>query len=163
LTDEELMRAYQEGDMGAFETLYRRHSGRVFGFLLRRLHDRHAVGDIFQTTFLKLHEARHRYDADYPFVPWLFTITQRVLIDHYRKLGLDRRRDILVVAEAGSESGPAVDIPSLGGLSKVQTEAVRLRFGEDLPFEEIAKRLQTTPVNVRQIISRAVRKLRGAR
>ena len=30
--------------------------------------------DVFQATFLKLHKCRDRYDASFPFVPWLFTI-----------------------------------------------------------------------------------------
>ena len=35
LTDEELMLAYAEDDMEAFETLYQRHKQRIFGFLIK--------------------------------------------------------------------------------------------------------------------------------
>jgi DNA-directed RNA polymerase specialized sigma24 family protein len=159
LTDEELMNAYQEGDMGAFETLYQRHSGRLFGFLVRRTGNRSAAGDLFQTTFLKLHRYRRRYDPKFPFLPWLFTIAQRVLVDHYRKTGMERRE---IPAEP-AETGSGAELPSLEALNPLQREAIHLRFDEDQPFDEIARRLGTSAGNVRQIVSRAIRKLRGAR
>jgi RNA polymerase sigma-70 factor (ECF subfamily) len=122
------------------------------------------ASDLFQTAFLKLHQARHRYDPALPFAPWLFTITQRVLIDHYRKAGAERDAE----SAFGFPEIPALDgakdrLPSLGSLNATQREAIELRFGKDLPFEEIAKKLGTSKVNVRQIVSRAVRKLRGSR
>lgn len=38
--------------------------------------------------------------------------------------------------------------------------ALEMRYTEDLDFDEIAKKLQTSPANIRQLISRAIRKLR---
>lgn len=146
--------------MAAFERLYQRHAGKVFGYLLRRLSDRNVAKDLFQTAFLKLHKARRRYDSTYPFLPWLFTITRRALIDHYRKQGAEPK-SVEISPEIAAAESPPVSLPSLVGLTGDQREAIRLRFGNDLPFDEIAQKLKTSPVNVRQILSRAVRKLRG--
>ena len=38
-SDEELMRAYQAGDVQAFDELFTRHSARVYGYLRSRLAD----------------------------------------------------------------------------------------------------------------------------
>ena len=37
LNDTALMMRYQDGDMAAFETLYNRHRGPLFRFLLRQI------------------------------------------------------------------------------------------------------------------------------
>ena len=83
LSDEDLMALYQSGDGHAFETLYRRHSGRVFEFLQKKTNPLNAR-DLLQEAFLKLHRARHQYSVQYPFLPWLFTITRNVLVDFVR-------------------------------------------------------------------------------
>ncbi len=61
LPDEELMQAYAEGDMDAFELLYARHKGRLFGYLVGQLKDHAEAEEVFQTVFVKLHRARARY------------------------------------------------------------------------------------------------------
>jgi RNA polymerase sigma-70 factor, ECF subfamily len=158
-TDEDLMRAYQEGDLTAFNSLYRRYSGKVYGFLVRRLPDRETAGDLFQASFLKLHEARHRYDPAYPFAPWLFTIARNLLTDHYRKRGT--AAEVPLAGDEPAAERSNVDLPSLSSLNETQREAIRLRYGEDLRFDEIARKLETSPANVRQLVSRGIRKLRG--
>src|SRR6185295_1339485 len=87
LTDEELMRAYQGGDAQAFAELYRRHSGRVYAYLTRRLQKAEVANEVFQATFLKVHHSRHRFDFKFPFAQWLYVITKTVLLDHVRKEG----------------------------------------------------------------------------
>lgn len=48
----------------------------------------------------------------------------------------------------------------LQGLNEKGREAVKLKYMDDLTFEEIAQKIKTSPANVRQIISRAIRFLR---
>lgn len=52
LSDEELMKRYQFGEFEAFEVLYNRHSGRVFGYLCKRT-SRENASDLVQEVFLK--------------------------------------------------------------------------------------------------------------
>ncbi|MFH1262722.1 MAG: sigma-70 family RNA polymerase sigma factor [Pseudomonadota bacterium] len=161
-TDEELMRAYQDGDLSAFERLYRRYSGRLYGYFVGRLSDREVAGDLFQGAFLKLHEGRHRYDPSYPFAPWLFTIARNLLTDHFRKTGKEPTVE-LVPESITASAEPARELPAWKVLTEPQRQAIRLRYGEDLRFDEIARKLETTPSNVRQLVSRGIRKLRGAK
>ena len=160
------MRSYQEGNSAAFEALYKRHSGRVYGYLMVKLRDRSKADDVFQLTFLKLHQSRLRYDDSLPFVPWLFTISQSVLVDWFRK-SKTIREDLneafihqqAAVAPVNLATSSDID---LGLLEGAQKTAVELRYGEDFSFQEIARRLETSPSNVRQLVSRGIKKLRSA-
>lgn len=156
------MRAYQLGSEQAFDALYRRHSGRVYGYLKGKLSDRALVDDVFQGTFLKLHSARGHYDPSFPFVPWLFTICRSVLTDQLRKKArtLEDLNEVAVKEAVAEEVESAASPPDLNELPVTQRKAVELRYGSEMPFDEIAKRLETTPANVRQLVSRAIRRLR---
>jgi len=168
LTDEELMVAYVDGDTEAFDILYGRHKGRVMGFLMTKLRDRNEVEDVFQTAFAKLHNARHKYHHDIPFLPWLFTITRNALVDHVRKKGVHDRHITISEEFVDGYAEPVVDqtpieatFAELSKLNESQRHALELRFNQGLTFAEIAEQMQTSAENTRQLVSRAVRKLRS--
>ena len=161
------MVAYVDGDIDAFEILYERHKGRVFGFLMTKLRDRNEAEDVFQMTFTKLHRGRHRYRQDIPFLPWLFTIARNVLIDYVRKKGAHDRHITVSVEAVDNYAIPVSDstpiqtaFSELSKLTESQRHVLELRFNQGLTFAEIAEQMQTTAENSRQIISRAIRKLR---
>ena len=168
ITDEQLMEQYRNGSMEAFEELYERHKGKVYGYLGKRVSNRFDRDEIHQNVFLKLHRSRHRYNSSFPFLPWLFTLCRNVLIDFIRTKEAKEGR--LVAGEGLIEGLSAVDsedsgidvlAPVISELNEDQREAIRMRYGEDFSFEEIARKLNTSVPNARQIISRAIKKLRG--
>lgn len=168
MTDEELMVAYVDGDVRAFEALYERHKGRVFGFLMRKLRDRDEAEDVFQMTFAKLHKGRHKYQQNIPFLPWLFTIARNALIDHFRKKGTYEKHVTLstetvdAYADLPSENSLIeASFTQLSKLNESQRQVLELRFNQGLTFEEISQMMQTSTDNARQIVSRAVRRLRS--
>jgi RNA polymerase sigma factor (sigma-70 family) len=161
-TDEELMIAYQLGEAEAFEELYSRHAPRVLSFLRKKVRGEALARDVFQSTFLKLHKFRARYDSAFPFAPWLFTICRSELLDALKKSHI--KQEVLVEEVPETESSvfepdaPEIDLERL---SVIQKQAVELRYQQDFSFEEIAERLETSPGNARKLVSRAVRALRG--
>lgn len=161
-TDEELMVAYQLGEAEAFEELYSRHSRKVLGYLRKKVRSEAFARDIFQATFLKLHRSSGRYNPSFPFVPWLFTICRSELLDALKKPHMSQES---LMAEVPEQSGlpPAGEKPeiSLQSLPATQREAMELRYEKDFSFEEIASALETSPANARQLVSRALRSLRG--
>lgn len=162
-SDEELMTAYQGGREEAFMLLYQRHSGKVYAFLLSRLRDRGMADDAFQAAFLKLHRSRGKYDSRYPFAAWLFMISKTAMLSALRTQKRTRENEVVdegALLNAASVESEAVSLPDLGGLSMNQRQVLELRYSEELSFEEIATRLNTTPENIRQILSRATRKLK---
>lgn len=162
LSDEELMEAYQQGDDAAFAALYRRHAEKIYGFLMNRLRDRPFADDVFQAVFMKLHATRAHYDPAFPFLPWLFTVCKSVMIDAIRKKKRIREEanEEAIEQAAASEPRGESELPDFGQLPEAQRHAVELRYGHDLSFEEISKRLETSPANARQLISRALKRLR---
>lgn len=157
------MAQYKLGSYSAFEELYQRHSGRTYGYLVSKTREQALAQDLLQTSFLKLHEKRDYYDPKFKFMPWFFTIVQNTLRDHFRSQ--KRKSEFLMeqpeLSEVPSPSIPErIDLES-APITEVQKVALQMRYEQDLEFEEIGKRLNASSSNVRQLISRALKKLRG--
>jgi RNA polymerase sigma-70 factor, ECF subfamily len=73
-SDEQLMVGVQREDRSAYEQLYVRYSGRVFGFLCRRTGAREQADEAHQETWLRVYRWRQRFDPDRNFGSWLFAI-----------------------------------------------------------------------------------------
>lgn len=167
-SDEQLMAAYAAGDLEAFAVLYARHRGRIMGYLFSRLAGRDEAEDVFQKVFARLHGSRQKYQADTPFLPWVFVLVRNMLIDHGRETRRRRQRlqysEEAVLGAAAPESIAGNDRLRdggyLDGLDVRQRRALELRFEQDFSFAEISARLGLSTVNVRQIVSRALRRLR---
>jgi len=143
--DEELMLAYRDGDAGAFETLYARHRGALYRFVLRSLKDRAVAEELFQEAWIRVIEARERYAPSARFSTWLYTIAHNLLVDHWRRKGL-----VLVDSDEEPASGddPAQRVEArqaaarflqaLEALPPAQREAFLLHEEAGLSVAEIA-------------------------
>lgn len=166
LTDEELMEMYQNGSELAFKALYERHSSKIHRFLQSRVKQKEKVADIYQGVFVKIHKSKHLYNKTFSLLPWIFTITRSVMLDELRKdKGLSIADDfnmqlISSTTENISESKTDQAIAMMKHLPDSQKLAIQLRYIDDKTFEEIAESLKTSSTNVRQIISRGVKRLR---
>jgi len=161
------MQAYSEGDLRAFEELYQRCRGKVFGYLVKRTSSKAMAEEIFQTSFLKLHEMRGRYQVGQPFLPWLFVITKSVWIDRLRKDASEARKLESFGSETQLTSSKVPEEESSNELKEAiehlpqkQQELLRLRYEEGLSFEEIGRTYKMNESAVRQSISRLTRKLK---
>ncbi len=85
LEDSALMLRYREGDVAAFESLYRRHNDSVFRYLLRLSLNRHTAEDVFQETWGKIIRARESYRPTAKFSTYLFRVAHNCFIDHVRR------------------------------------------------------------------------------
>ncbi|MGH8721082.1 MAG: sigma-70 family RNA polymerase sigma factor, partial [Burkholderiales bacterium] len=103
--DEELMRAYREGDAGAFDRLYARHKGPLYRFVWRSLRDRSVAEELYQEIWMRVIEARGRYTVRAKFTTWLYTIAHNRLRDHWRKRGLQ----LVELAEHDAPAPPAAE------------------------------------------------------
>jgi len=110
------MLAHQKGLETAFEVLYRRHEKRVYGFLFGKLKNPQWVDEAFQMTFMKLHQARHRYDSTLPFIPWLFTLSRNAMIDLLRAQNRIQRQEELnpIAVGTAQAEGPKETLLILG-------------------------------------------------
>lgn len=170
-TDEELMNLYIQGDIRAFDELYLRHKAKMYGYLLKRLPSKSIADEVFQTVFMKLHQSRDQYLNNEPFLPWLFTVARNSLFDHLRKTRSEKNKieaylnHSEIISGENSSSHPhqhsEILEASLSNLSESQKSLLSQRYVEGLDFEEIAKRVNSNPVAVRQSVSRLTRKLKS--
>ena len=84
-TDEQLMRAYQQGDFEAFKRLYLRYEKRIYNYLLKYTGEVETTNDLFQEVFFKVHKARDRYEPYCPFAPWIFTIAANTVKNEFKR------------------------------------------------------------------------------
>jgi len=129
--DEDLMLAYRQGDTGAFETLYARHKGPLYRFVLRSVRERGLAEELYQEIWMRVIEARGRYGVQAKFTTWLYTIAHNRLTDHWRRRGLH------LVELAGHDApAPAADEPE----SRVQGRQSLQRFAAALAALPAAQR-----------------------
>jgi RNA polymerase sigma-70 factor (ECF subfamily) len=160
-TDEGLLDAYRHGDSVSFRKLVERYQRELFHFLVRFLGDRAAAEDVFQDTFLKVHEAAVGFDLQRRFRPWLFTIAANTARDLIRSrarrpasssqtLGMNRDEDptqwIDLVPANGEMPGEALDKTELA--ERVRSTVMEmpdslrqillLSYFEQFPYKEIS-------------------------
>lgn len=82
--DRQLVDRIRHGDDGAFETLVRRKTSKVYGLCYRVIGNSEDAKDISQLVFIKLWENIDKYDAQYAFDTWLYRMVTNVAIDFMR-------------------------------------------------------------------------------
>jgi len=82
ISDEEVMKKFQNGNSGSFDILLKRHSGGVLRFIMKMTGGNKTHGeDLLQEIFLKVIEKRNRYDSEQKFTTWLYSIARNHCID----------------------------------------------------------------------------------
>ena len=79
------MLRYRDGDLGAFELLYRRHNTSFYRYLLRLTGENGTAEDLFQESWTKIIRARGSYRPMARLSTYLYTVGHRCFIDHARK------------------------------------------------------------------------------
>jgi len=83
--DSALMLRYKDGDIAAFETLYRRHNDPLYRYLLRLCRHRDTAEDIFQDVWGKIVNARANYRPTAKFTTFLYRVAHNCFVDHLRR------------------------------------------------------------------------------
>ncbi len=86
LSDEELLDRYRDaGDVDAFERLVHRYERPIFSYLARYLRNPTLAQEVFQQTFLRVHEKCDLFSRGKRLRPWLYSIATHQAIDALRK------------------------------------------------------------------------------
>jgi RNA polymerase sigma-70 factor (ECF subfamily) len=83
--DEDLMTAYQAGDVRAFEALVARHEKPVWMFLRRFTRDAAAAEDLLQEVFLRVVKSAGEWKRTAKFSTWVYAIARNLCIDQSRR------------------------------------------------------------------------------
>lgn len=174
LDDRALMLRYKDGDVAAFETLYQRHRGPLYRFLLNQSQDTQAAEDIFQEVWSRIIRSRNRYRPAAKFATYMYHIARNCFLDHVRHSGrqpvlvsIDDDPPVELVAgtnnpEAAAENSNASAYiqAALDGLPPEQREAFLLREEAGLTLEEIGQVTGVGRETVKSRLRYAVAKLR---
>jgi len=130
-TDEELMEAYLEGSVAAFQVLVERHSKPIFNFIIRRCGGNRQRGeDLLQETFLRVVRQAHSFKRKAKFTTWLYTIARNLCIDALRRASYRKHPslDQPLSRSDPSDGGTLMDkVPAGGPDAADQTRDKRFR------------------------------------
>lgn len=145
--DEQLLAEYRAGDKGKFAVLVMRYQRELYHFLVRFLGDRAAAEDVFQETFLQVHQSVEQFDPQRRFRPWLFTIAANKARDLIRSQSRRPTSPLQAAINSGDESsGEFIDL----------MQSAEALPGEPLEREELQQRVQQTiqgmPEHLREIL-----------
>jgi RNA polymerase sigma-70 factor (ECF subfamily) len=163
------MHAYARGDATAFQELYDRWHGRLFGYLARAF-DPATAEELFQTLWMRIHGARRQYDPVRAVGPWLFTIAANLRREEWRRRSRrpeEPRAEVEPEGSIASAEDAALTTErdlavrnALAALPETQREVIELHRFEQLSFPEIAEMLGQ---GVEAVKSRAFRGYKALR
>ena len=81
----ELLKRFKQGDVDAFETLFRQFQADVYGWIVQIVRDRTLAEDLAIETFWRIHKTRARFDTESAFGAWARRIATNLAIDHLRR------------------------------------------------------------------------------
>ena len=171
--DSALMLRYQDGDVAAFEILYRRHKDPVYRYLLRLCGQAEAAEDVFQEVWGKIIRARASYRPTAKFTTYLYRVAHNCFIDHVRRNKRHSHNTILdpELLGDGAESLETATERSLARerleaalleLPEEQRDAFLLREEGGLSVDEIAAVTGCNRETAKSRLRYAVNKLRAA-
>lgn len=161
-----LMVSAQAGDEADYRCLLGELSDVVMRYLSSRIGFHHFLDDCVQETLIAIHEARHTYDSNRKFRPWLFAIVRHKAIDALRKQRSQQNIiDSQAVLEQPDIGAEQLENSILSGrlvnsLSAPYREAITLTKIVGLSTSEAAAQLSISESALKVRIHRAITQLR---
>jgi RNA polymerase sigma factor (sigma-70 family) len=85
LSDNALMNAVRDGDVGRLGLLFERYKRQLYGFFYGMNRNQELSEDLVQNTFFRILKYRHLFRGEGDFRTWMFHIARNVSHDHFRK------------------------------------------------------------------------------
>jgi RNA polymerase sigma-70 factor, ECF subfamily len=165
-------RSWDQDEARVFvETLFAKHHGEIYAYLIRMLRDSERAADLTQDAFVKAYKNYDTLEKNENARAWLYQIAHRVALDDIR-----RRKIVKMVPWTGEARGAspsaerlAMDLRLSGPLERAlakiperQRAALLLAELHDLTGLELAEAMGVSHVAARAILTRARESLRRA-
>ncbi len=162
-TEQELVDAWRAGNSEAFDTIFRRHYGRLLRQAERRLGSRSEAEDAVQEAMERALRSAGGFGAngEYQIGAWLSRIVTNRCHDHGQRRAVEERALRQVSLDAArSESAPDPELldmveDAIADLPDSQREAFVLRVVDDLSYAELASTAGISRDNARARVHRA--------
>jgi RNA polymerase sigma-70 factor, ECF subfamily len=166
---EALMRQSLDGDQRAYTMLLQETSRLLRPFLAKRLSLTNEVDDLMQEILISIHKARHTYDGNRPYKPWVYAIAKFRLQDHLRAHYSDQLHhadDLSEMEEFLHEdvTESAISYESISGevqkLPEKQATILRLMHQDGYTAKEVATKIGMKESAVKVAAHRAYKVLK---
>lgn len=163
------MKQALSGDQQAYAALLKDISRLLRPFLAMRLSFTSEVDDLLQEILISIHKARHTYDGERPFKPWVYAIAKFRLQDYLRAHYSDQLQQALDIADFENElpanvTESAISYESISGavgeLPQKQATIVQLMHQEGYTAREVAAKTGMSESAVKVAAHRAYKILR---
>jgi len=160
-----------DGDLAAFRLLYDNYHNKVFFYILRFTGSRQLAEDILQEVFIKVWVGRDKMKEIRSLDAWLFTVAKHKIINGFKRLSLERAVLTQItsnIEEPVDATTQAVDYneikralhTAIEQLPPQQKIVYRLRREQGLKNDEIASKLNISPLTVKKHIAQASQSVR---
>ena len=177
LTDEQLMKQFQNGDRQAYNQLVIKYRDKLINYVSLFTRDITSSEDLVQDTFLKVYTKKDSYREIAKFSTWLYTIAGNLAKTELRKLKRRKTHSFTALKKPdGREFEPPEKVDEEAGkvdsttkilLKEGMTELeeefrniLLLRENQELSYEDISKILKLPLGTVKSRINRGKLKLR---
>lgn len=168
LTDSELVKKAQKGNVDAFSELVRRHQHRVYNLAYRYMREASRAEDMAQEAFLKGFRLLKGFRGDCSFSTWMYKVTGSVCLTELNKRKKRGEVELAPAHEGTYESTSAEDNDQaeivrrcVGRLSDKYATIITLYYLEELSYEEIAQVMDIPIGTLKTWMFRARKELRA--
>lgn len=169
-SDDDLMRLIAAGNREAFQALYVRYNGMVFGFCLRFFSgNRSRAEDVSQEVWIRVARFARTYSSENKFKAWICQITRNSALNEIRKNQVSYESSHMETEEIADEFSLEDSIAerynesrirkAIEDLPDAQRIAILHWIDGDNSYENIAKQLQCGVSAVRSLLFRAKQNL----
>ena len=165
-----LMKRSINGEQRAYAELLQETSRILRPFLAKRLSLTNEVDDLLQEILISIHKARHTYDGNRPYKPWVFAIAQFRLSDYLRAHYSDQLRQAVEISEVENNlpenvTETTLSYESISGeiqkLPQKQAMILQLMHQEGYTAKEVAEKMGMNESAVKVAAHRAYKILRN--
>jgi RNA polymerase sigma-70 factor, ECF subfamily len=163
----DLLTRFREGDLDAFEVLFRQFQGRVYAWIVRIVRDPGVAEDLTVETFWRIYRARGRFHAEADFGGWAYRIATNLALTHIRRRPREQALPDDLPQSRGAIADPALRREERELIERAFARlpprlqvAVTMALIEERPYHEIAEVLGIPAGTVKSRVFRAVRILR---
>ncbi|QGY42564.1 RNA polymerase sigma-70 factor [Maribellus comscasis] len=152
-TNTDLVKLLKNGDMSAFDIIYKKYSRRLYGFVFRYVKQEADTEEIVQEVFVKIWKSREKLNIYSSFESFLFTIAHNATVNLLKKRATEQKyvehvKSLQNIDEA-YELTDEIHYKELklkyqgllNELSPRQKEIFKLSREEELSHKEIAEKL----------------------
>lgn len=147
VTDEELLRRFNQGDDLAFEALVRRFERPLYNFILRSTRDAEQAAELLQEVLLKVVQRSGEFQGQSKVSTWLYTIARNLCVDTSRKMVFRRHRS-LDAPTGSTDEGDGATL--LDRMSSPVAASDRKLIAQDLS-QRIAAAVEALPDEQREV------------